>query len=46
MAHANSAIQVSELDFDNIRSSLKTFMSGQSKFQANYEIMLLIELKN
>jgi len=32
MAHANSALVVSDLDFDQIRSSLKDFLSSQSTF--------------
>tara|TARA_Y100000034_G_scaffold137029_1_gene218851 strand:+ start:3458 stop:5248 length:1791 start_codon:yes stop_codon:yes gene_type:complete len=32
MSHANSALQVTELDFNNIRSSLKTFLSSQTNF--------------
>ena len=30
---ANKKINVTELDFDNIKSNLKTFLSGQTKFQ-------------
>jgi AraC-like DNA-binding protein len=33
---ANTTIQVSELDFDNIKSSLKTFLQSQSRF-ADYD---------
>jgi len=36
MATANSALQVTELDFGNIRASLKTFMAAQSNF-ADYD---------
>ena len=32
MSHANSALTVADLDFDSIRSSLKTFLSSQTKF--------------
>ena len=33
MANNNKRIQVSELDFDAIKSNLKTFLQGQSEFQ-------------
>ena len=33
MSHANSALLVSDLDFDDIRSGLKTFLSAQTQFQ-------------
>ena len=33
MANNNKRIQVSELDFDAIKSNLKTFLQGQTEFQ-------------
>ena len=33
MTTANSALQVTELDFDEIRAGLKTFLSSQTTFQ-------------
>ena len=33
MATNNRRIQVSELDFDNIKANLKTFLEGQTEFQ-------------
>ena len=33
MAAANSNIQITDLDFDSIKTNLKTFLRGQDKFK-------------